>query len=80
MNNIDVMKLAEELEIAIGEKTRSEIENFIESINGQSFSTSEVISKVIGPLIGITGQANRIFTIELLQKVVDELSSSNEES
>lgn len=72
-NKIDVLELAKKIEKYQVPETRKEIEELISSINGQSMSAGEIIEKIVGPLVGIVSTSNRIFTIELLQNVVDEL-------
>ena len=74
---IDVWQIAKEIEEYSVPETRKEIEEFISSLNGQSFTPGEIIEKVIGPLIGKVGTANKAFTIELVQRVVDELQKDD---
>ena len=73
MKNIDVWKLAAEIEEVSVPQTQKEIENFINSMNGKTMSVGEIIQEVIAPLVGITNTANKKFTIELLQRTIDEL-------
>lgn len=77
MKKIDVYKIVEEFEKEHVEETRAQIEDYIQSINGQNMQPGEIIEKVVAPLIGITNSANKVFTIELVQRVVDELSGES---
>lgn len=73
MSDIDVWKIASELENEHVPKVRKEVEEFINSLNGQSLESGEIIEKVIFPLLGINVKSNKEFTIKLVQKVIDEL-------
>lgn len=73
MSKIDVLELASEIEKVSVPETRKEIEDLVASINGKSMTPGEIVQDVISPLIGITSSANKRFTIELLQRTIDEL-------
>lgn len=73
MPEIDIWKIASELEKEHVPKARKDIEEFVNSLHGQSFDSSEIIEKVIAPLIGKTSSSNKEFTINLLQRTIDEL-------
>lgn len=77
MKQIDVWQIAKEIEEHSVPETRKEIEDFISSLNGQSMTQGEIIEKIIGPLIGIASTANKAFTIDLVQRVVDELQKDD---
>ncbi|PEO53490.1 hypothetical protein [Bacillus wiedmannii] len=76
--NIDVMALAKEIESKNREANLIDVEEFIERINGQSMTPGDIIQKIVAPLIGIKLSHQNQFTIELLQKVVDEINSEKE--
>ena len=73
MNKIDVIEIAQTIESAIIPESQQQIMDLIDSINGQTFTSGEIIEKVIGPLIGITNASNRKFTVALIQEVVNQL-------
>lgn len=73
MNEIDVWKIATEIEKDHVPKVRKEIEEFVNSLHGQTLDISEFMEKVIIPLIGKSNASNKEFTINLLQRTIDEL-------
>lgn len=40
--------------------------------------SNEILQKIVAPLIGMRYSQERLFTIELIQKVVDEINSEKE--
>lgn len=76
MADIDVWQLASEIEKVSDPETRKEIEEFVSTINGKSMTPGEIVQNVVGPVIGITNTANKKFTIDLVQAVVDELQKN----
>ncbi|MEM5607728.1 hypothetical protein AAHH76_12270 [Bacillus toyonensis] len=76
--NIDVMSLAQEIERKNKEVNLNEIEEFVDQINGKTMDSNEILQKIVAPLIGIRSSQERLFTIELIQKVVDEINSEKE--
>lgn len=77
MTKIDVREIAKQIDEKRVPENRKQIEEFIGSIQGQTMSPGEIIQNVIGPLIGMVNSANKLFTIELVQKVVDELEKED---
>ncbi|MGG2943020.1 hypothetical protein ABEO51_07845 [Bacillus safensis] len=77
MKNIDVYALAQKIDKEINEIYRKETEQFINSVNGKAMDASEILSEIVAPLIGMSNAKNREFTIDLIQKVVDELNSED---
>lgn len=73
MPKIDVWKLASEIEKESVPQVRQETEEHIDSLDGQSMTPSEIIEKVIIPMFGISSNANKKFTIDLIERVLDEL-------
>lgn len=73
-NNIDVYKLVEEVEKEHIPQQRERIEEFIDSVEGKTYSAGEVLTEVINPIIGIVSTYDRIFTAKLIQRVLDECS------
>ncbi|HGO9421114.1 TPA: hypothetical protein ACLBZ1_003780 [Bacillus cereus] len=76
--NIDVMSLAQEIERKNKEFNLNEIAEFIDQFNGKTMDSNEILQKIVAPLIGMRSSQERLFTIELIQKVVDEINSEKE--
>ncbi len=73
MNKVDVWQIVSDIEEETVSKNQKEIEDFINSVSGKPYSPSEIIQEIIAPLIGITNKNNRLFTVELIERVVNEL-------
>ncbi|MGN4667979.1 hypothetical protein ACTFRP_19505 [Bacillus cereus group sp. MYBK234-1] len=73
--NIDVFALAKEIESKNKESDLIDLEELLDRINGIPMTPDDIIQKIIVPLIGMRLSQQNQFTIELLQKVVDEINS-----
>lgn len=73
MSKIDVWEIASEIEKVSVPEVRKELETFVNSLDGKSIPSSEIIQEVVIPLIGISSSGNKKFTLDVIQAVVDEL-------
>lgn len=73
MSKIDVWEIASEIEKVSVPEVRKELETFVNSLDGKSIPSSEIIQEVVIPLIGISSAGNKKFTLDVIQAVVDEL-------
>lgn len=79
MKGVDVWTIAEDIEKKTASENQQQIIDFIDGVNGKTFTQSEMIEKVVAPIIGIVNANNRNFTIDLIQQVVDDLQKNNAE-
>lgn len=73
MNKINVWQIVSEIEKETVPINQKEVADFINSVSGKSYDPSEIMQEIVAPLIGITNKNNRLFTIELVERVVTEL-------
>ena len=79
MENIDVWKLASEIHFENKERTKKEFDEFLMNIHGKTFSQEEMIEKVIAPMIDIVNANNVAFTVDVIQKVVNQLNKTTDQ-
>ncbi|MEH7374914.1 hypothetical protein [Neobacillus drentensis] len=77
MKSIDVVALAKEVEENNLSYFQEKIEEHINSLNEQQMNLNETLEKVVAPAIVMVSEHSRVFTVQLLQKVVDELSKND---
>ncbi|MED1128847.1 MULTISPECIES: hypothetical protein [Bacillus subtilis group] len=77
MKNIDVNSLAQELEEQLSKDLPIEVSKIIDSQKGKAMDTKQFFNEIVVPVIGTVSAMNRRYTINLIQKVVDELNSDH---
>ncbi|EJS72929.1 hypothetical protein [Bacillus cereus] len=75
---IDVIELAKEIQKETIEIQRQEVEEFINQFNGQTMDVNSIIQDIVAPLIGKVSANQTLFTVELIQRVVDQLESQED--
>ena len=78
MSKIDIWQIVSEIEKESVPNVQKQIEEHIDSINGQSMNQNEIIEKVVIPIFGISSTANKKFTVDLIERVVDELEKDKQ--
>lgn len=74
--NIDVLKIASDIEVTLRERNKKQIEELAASISSKDLDFAGILSKAIVPLIAKMADENKLFTVELVKQVVEELQKA----
>ncbi len=80
MKKIDVFELAQEIEERSNADFEKAIQEIVDSLKGRSLTANQIIEELVAPSIGMVSTQSKVFTVELLQKVVNELSKDDSEN